>query len=210
MLPRSSALRHRAAAVRAPLRSFKSSTEYLTHLESAHCALPSGFRVGTSSFKFVPEEAPLPNTMTLTLIVPDEPTSQWGAVFTQNAFPGAPIKLGRELLSADKLGAIVINNKISNVCARGGGVEDSKRICGAIGEALELPEGCAVLPSSTGAISRPPRFRLPPSCSLFASCVPSDLDSPHHPPLTPAARLTQAPSAGSSRSTSLSPPPPPP
>ena len=159
MLPvlRAGALRCRVPTVHMqaqPLRkrSFKSSSEYLAHLESEHCALPLGFRVGTSSFKFVPEEAPLPNTMTLTLIVPDEPTSQWGAVFTKNAFPGAPIKIGRELLSTEKLGAIVINNKISNVCARGGGVGDSKRLCSAIGEALQLPNDCAVLPSSTGRL----------------------------------------------------------
>jgi hypothetical protein len=146
-------------------RSFKSSSEYLASLESEHCTLPLGFRVGTSSFKFVPQEAPLPNTMTLTLIVPDEPTSQWGAVFTQNAFPGAPIKIGRELLSTEKLGAIVINNKISNVCAQGGGVEDSKRLCSAISEALQLPSDCAVLPSSTGALCGFIRY---PTCRCAA------------------------------------------
>jgi molybdopterin biosynthesis enzyme len=53
-------------------------------LASHHAAsCTQGFRVGTASFRFVPTEAPLPNTMTLTLIVPDEPTERWGAVFTR-------------------------------------------------------------------------------------------------------------------------------
>eukprot|EP01049_Picozoa_sp_SAG25_P002518 SAG25_NODE_133_length_14402_cov_15.122142_10_plen_75_part_00 len=45
----------------------------------------------------------------------------------QNAFPGAPVKIGRGLLTSELLGAVVINNKISNVCARGGGVGDSEQ-----------------------------------------------------------------------------------
>ena len=178
MLPRGAAALRRRVAVGSSARcikSFKSSTEYLAHLEAAHGALPLGFRVGTSSFRFVPSEAPLPNTMTLTLIVPDEPTSQWSAVFTQNAFPGAPIRIGRELLSTEKkLGAIVINNKISNVCARGGGVADSKRLCSAIGDALQLPSDCAVLPSSTGALRGTPlrpSLVLPSLEAPRASCL---------------------------------------
>ena len=118
--------------------------------------------MGTSSFRFVPSEAPLPNTMTMTLIVPDEPTTQWGAVFTRNAFPGAPIKVGRALLEHEALGAVVINNKISNVCASGGGIGDSQAVCDAVAAALSLPrrlggqilapEEAAVLPCSTGVI----------------------------------------------------------
>eukprot|EP01048_Picozoa_sp_COSAG05_P008082 COSAG05_NODE_599_length_8442_cov_52.187268_8_plen_209_part_00 len=46
---------------------------------------------------------------------------------TQNAFPGAPVQIGRALLASDNyLGAVVINNKISNVCARGDGVADAE------------------------------------------------------------------------------------
>ena len=45
---------------------------------------------------------------------------QWTAVFTKNMFPGAPVIVGRERLhGGGPLQAIVINNKISNVCPGG-------------------------------------------------------------------------------------------
>ncbi|WP_225919603.1 bifunctional ornithine acetyltransferase/N-acetylglutamate synthase [Actomonas aquatica] len=115
-----------------------------------HAALPRGFRVGTSRFAFTPIEAPKPAKMTLTLIALDEPTPDFAAVFTRNAFPGAPIKVGRRRLAADRLGAILINNKISNVCAPGG-EETAERICRATASALGLTAD-QVLPSSTGVI----------------------------------------------------------
>jgi hypothetical protein len=174
----------RLAACRPRAAQFHSSTEYIAHLESQQAVLPKvrvalrgtyassppstllsgrvlfgqGFKVGVASFSFVPAEAPKPNTMTLSLIVPDQPTERFGAVFTkvceraagcsaaftaryarsdlwcaaQNAFPGAPVQIGRELLAAEQLGAVVVNNKISNVCARGDGVADSEAGAGTI------------------------------------------------------------------------------
>lgn len=117
---------------------------------AAQSALPAGFRVGTSRFDFVPREAPKPAKMTLTLIALDRPTPDFAAVFTKNAFPGAPVIVGRRRLANPTLGAIVVNNKISNVCAPHG-VETSERICAAAGQLLGLgPE--QVLPSSTGVI----------------------------------------------------------
>lgn len=56
------------------------------------------------------------------------------------------------------LHAIVINNKVSNVCSGGDGVADSERVCKAVAKALNLPGGASsVLPSSTGVIG----WRLP-------------------------------------------------
>ncbi len=117
---------------------------------SAGAALPQGFRTGTTRFEFMPAEAPKPAKMTLTLIALDEPTADFAAMFTKNAFPGAPIIVGRQRLSEPKLGAIIINNKISNVCAPGG-VEASERICAETAALLGL-DATAVLPSSTGVI----------------------------------------------------------
>ena len=58
--------------------------------------------------------------MSLTLILLDEPTDAWTALFTTNAFPGAPVKVGRKRLAeGGPLQAIVVNNKISNVCPGG-------------------------------------------------------------------------------------------
>jgi glutamate N-acetyltransferase / amino-acid N-acetyltransferase len=98
----------------------------------------------------MPKEAPKPAKMTLTLIALDQPTPDFAAMFTKNAFPGAPVIVGRQRLGEPVLGAIIINNKISNVCAPGG-VETSERVCVETAKLLGLP-ATAVLPSSTGVI----------------------------------------------------------
>jgi len=125
-------------------------------------ALPAGFRVGSSRFEFMPAEAPKPARMTLTLIALDRPSADFAAVFTRNAFPGAPVLVGRGRLSAPALGAVVVNNKISNVCAPGG-VEAAERVCAEAGRLLGF-EPSAVLPSSTGVIG----WRLPVGAMLSA------------------------------------------
>ncbi len=117
---------------------------------ATQAALPAGFRVGTTRFEFMPREAPKPSKMTLTLIALDRPTADFAAVFTKNAFPGAPVIVGRQRLNEPQLGAIVVNNKISNVCAPGG-VEASERICAATAQLLGI-SATEVLPSSTGVI----------------------------------------------------------
>lgn len=117
---------------------------------ASQAALPQGFRVGTARFDFVPKEAPKPSKMTLTLIALDEPTPDFAAVFTKNAFPGAPVVVGRRRLAEPRLGAIIVNNKISNVCAPDG-VEASEAVCAATAKLLGLPP-TEVLPCSTGVI----------------------------------------------------------
>ena len=113
-------------------------------------ALPAGFKVGTTRFDFTPREAPKPAKMTLTLIALDQPTRDFAAVFTRNAFPGAPVIVGRKRLQEDTLGAILVNNKISNVCAPDG-VQTAEKICLATARLLGLASE-QVLPSSTGVI----------------------------------------------------------
>jgi len=117
---------------------------------SSQAALPKGFRVGTTSFDFVPAEVTKGAKMTVTLIVLDEPTPVFAALFTKNAFPGAPVIIGRQRLEEPTLGALVVNNKIANVCAPGG-VDASERLCAAVAQALKLQPG-QILPSSTGVI----------------------------------------------------------
>ena len=132
--------------------TFASVEAHLSAL-AAEAALPRGFRVGTHSFGFRPRELPDSEArMTVTLLALDRPTSAWGAMFTSNAFPGAPVLVGRRrLASGGPLQAVVINNKISNVCAPGG-VEASERVCAATAGALGLPSPELVLPCSTGVI----------------------------------------------------------
>jgi glutamate N-acetyltransferase/amino-acid N-acetyltransferase len=161
--PRSSSallkqLRHLTSTSTSPPFKFESSQEYYAYLNAHHARLPWGFSVGSAQFNFTPEEAPhLPASMTMTLIKPHKPTSLFGAVFTQNACPGAPIKIGKTRLQEETLGAILINNKISNVCASGGGVADAQEVCNALANHLEFPSGKMILPSSTGVIG----WRLP-------------------------------------------------
>jgi glutamate N-acetyltransferase/amino-acid N-acetyltransferase len=117
--------------------------------------LPRGFRAGAATFEFTPFEVEKPARMRLSLLTLDRPTEAFGAVFTRNAFPGAPVIVGRKRLAGARLGAILVNNKISNVCAPGG-VEASERLCREAAKALGLsPE--ELLPSSTGVIG----WRLP-------------------------------------------------
>ncbi|EIQ00032.1 N-acetylglutamate synthase (N-acetylornithine aminotransferase) [Opitutaceae bacterium TAV1] len=129
--------------------TFSSRAEHRAWLAS-RAALPRGFRVGTARFDFTPAEAPKPARMTLTLIALDRPAESFAAMFTKNAFPGAPVIVGRRRLAEPALGAIIVNNKISNVCAPGG-VETAEHICAETGRLLGIPAS-AVLPSSTGVI----------------------------------------------------------
>lgn len=117
---------------------------------ATQAALPAGFRVGTTRFEFMPREAPKPAKMTLTLIALEKPTPDFAAMFTRNAFPGAPIIVGRKRLAEPTVGAVIINNKISNVCAPGG-VETAEKICAATAQQLGLTAG-QIIPSSTGII----------------------------------------------------------
>ena len=128
---------------------FSSREEHRRWLES-QAALPRGFRVGTTRFGFTPREAPKPARMTLTLIVLDQPTADFGAVFTRNAIAGAPVILGRRRMAEPRMGAILVNNKISNVAAPGG-MQTAERLCAAAAGALGL-RAEEVLMASTGVI----------------------------------------------------------
>jgi glutamate N-acetyltransferase/amino-acid N-acetyltransferase len=129
---------------------------------ASQAALPRGFRVGTTRFPFTPFEAPKPARMTLTVIALDHPTPDFAAVFTRNAFPGAPVIVGRQRMAEPALGAVVVNTKIANDCAPDG-VADAERVAAAAAELLGLPPS-AVLPGSTGVIG----WRLPVAPMLAA------------------------------------------
>ena len=146
---------------------------------AAQAALPAGFRVGSSRFDFTPVEAPKPAKMTLTLIVLDRPTADFAAVFTRNAFPGAPVLVGRARLAEPALAAVVVNNKISNVCAPGG-VAAAVRIC-AEAAALLGVQPAEVLPSSTGVIG----WGLP--VAPMVAALPAAVAALGGPSIMPAA-----------------------
>jgi glutamate N-acetyltransferase/amino-acid N-acetyltransferase len=141
--------------------TFASRDAHRAWLES-QAKLPEGFRVGTASLEFVPEEVPKPSRMHVTLLALDRPTPSFAAKFTRNAFPGAPVIVGRRRLEAAALGAVVVNTKVSNVCAPGG-VEAAERVCAEAARLLGIAPG-EVLPSSTGVIG----WRLPVDALLAA------------------------------------------
>lgn len=143
----------RALATKAAGESeiFATAEEHRRFLET-QAALPKGFRVGKHQFEFVPAELPTSRAkMTLTVIAPDEPTPSFGAMFTSNAFPGHPVRVGRRRLAAPTLGAIVVNNKVSNVGAPGGEL-DSENLCEEVARHLGLASKEMVIPCSTGVI----------------------------------------------------------
>jgi glutamate N-acetyltransferase/amino-acid N-acetyltransferase len=158
--------------------TFNSRAEHRTWLEH-QSALPAGFRTGTTAFDFTPREAPKPAKMTLTLIALEQPTENFAAVFTRNALPGAPVIIGRRRLEAARWGAIIINNKISNVCAPDGEAA-AEQLCAKVGELLDLP-ATAVLPSSTGVIG----WSLPVEAILQA--LPAVMPQLHGDSILPAA-----------------------
>lgn len=141
-------------------RTFASAEEYRAHLER-ESILPLGFRVGKAALTFSPVESEHVSSakMNITVIALDKPSQQYAMCFTSNAFPGCPVRVGKRRLAAGApLQAVVVNNKVSNVCPGGDGEADSEAICAAVAAALDLPGGAAsVLPASTGVIG----WRLP-------------------------------------------------
>jgi glutamate N-acetyltransferase/amino-acid N-acetyltransferase len=146
---------------------------------SSQAALPKGWRVGMHQFGFTAAVTGKPAKMRLTLIVPDAPTPAFAAVFTQNAFPGAPIVVGKKRLNEKSLGAFVINTKISNVCSPTG-EQDALAICARTASLLKLnPE--QVFPSSTGVIG----WSLP--VAEMSQALPQAVETLQSASIVPAA-----------------------
>ncbi|MDM8524474.1 bifunctional glutamate N-acetyltransferase/amino-acid acetyltransferase ArgJ [Desulfococcaceae bacterium HSG8] len=74
-------------------------------------------------------------------------------VFTKNKFPGAPIILGREIISQGFLRAIIVNSKVSNVGTGQQGIENARRMAVAVSEEFNIPRD-EVIMSSTGVIGK--------------------------------------------------------
>ena len=178
---------------------FTDKEEYERYLEEEHATLPDGFRVGSRGLSFRPVEVPTKSSiLNVTLITMDEPSDQFAAMFTKNAFPGAPIYVGRQRRENRYIQSIVINNKVSNVCPGGDGIADAERTCEAVAEALKLSkqslnseesntnnhnEGSnLVIPSSTGVIG----WRLP--IDAIVEVIPDVVSSLQSQSVLPAAK----------------------
>jgi glutamate N-acetyltransferase/amino-acid N-acetyltransferase len=90
---------------------------------------------------------------TVSLLRPATPTLLFAAVFTKNAFPGAPVVLGPSRLGQPALKLILISNTIANVCANSGGVADAERVCDALAQQRCLCDDAYVLPCSSDGAS---------------------------------------------------------
>ncbi|NBC22813.1 MAG: bifunctional glutamate N-acetyltransferase/amino-acid acetyltransferase ArgJ [Gammaproteobacteria bacterium] len=77
-------------------------------------------------------------------------------VFTTNSFRAAPVLLAEEAIARGGVRALVINSGNANAATAAPGLEDARRVCEALADAAELPEG-SVAPFSTGVIG----VRLP-------------------------------------------------
>lgn len=119
---------------------------------AAQARLPDGFRLATSALEFIPQERPegKPYPMRLSLVMADKPTTAFAGMFTRNAFPGAPVLVGREMLKGSQAQAILINNKVSNVGSPTG-VADSRALCAGIARECGI-DPKLIFPSSTGII----------------------------------------------------------
>jgi glutamate N-acetyltransferase/amino-acid N-acetyltransferase len=108
---------------------------------------PRGFRCASRHIGLKP------SGKDLSLFVSDVDAAA-AAVFTRNQFPGAPIVLGRETIAGERLRAIVVNSKVSNVATGDAGVTNARRMAAAAARELGSTAD-RVLVSSTGVIGVP-------------------------------------------------------
>jgi glutamate N-acetyltransferase/amino-acid N-acetyltransferase len=163
------------------MKQFKSRAEYLDYLETLS-ALPEGFKTAVHTFSFIPKERSAGSSanMKMTAIILDEPTPSFGAVFTKNAFPGAPVRIGRKLLEEPLIQGVLINNKISNVCTPHG-EEDAAQVLAAFHNEMNGSLKAPVFPSSTGVIG----WSLP--VSAMSSACPVLAETFQNKSILPAA-----------------------
>jgi len=108
---------------------------------------PRGFRCGSTHCGIKAEGRDL------SLFASDVPATA-AAVFTRNQVPGAPVVVGRELIRAGRLQAVVVNSRVSNVGTGEEGIGRARRMGAAAATALGIDPGL-VLMSSTGVIGVP-------------------------------------------------------
>jgi len=108
----------------------------------------NGFRLGTTSAGIkTPGRPDL-------VVIEIAAGSTVAAVFTQNAFCAAPVRVAREHLAQQQPGYLLVNTGNANAGTGDAGVRDARQCC----EALAEYAGCssqAVLPFSTGVIGEP-------------------------------------------------------
>jgi glutamate N-acetyltransferase/amino-acid N-acetyltransferase len=133
------------------VETYTSETEYLDAL-ARRAVLPAGFRCAVRELSFFPREreSATPLKMNLSLLLLDRETRDFGAVFTRNLFPGAPVLIGRSRLDRPATRGVLVNNRISNVCTPRG-IQDANGLLDRLG-ALTGASGEDFFSASTGII----------------------------------------------------------
>ncbi len=133
------------------MEAYSSESDYLQVLAD-RAVLPEGFRCAVSDLAFHPRErvGAQPLKMNLSLLLLDRETRDFGAVFTRNLFPGAPVLIGRSRLERPAIRGVLANNRISNVCTSRG-VEDALGLLDRLG-GLTGASGDDFFCASTGII----------------------------------------------------------
>jgi len=128
--------------------------------------LPEGFTAASTSIFFIPREMDGKTRfpMNISLILCREPTEAFAGVFTKNAFPGAPVILGKSRMQERFLRGILINNKVANVCAENG-VQSAENILAVLAQSAGGKKK-EFLSASTGVIG----WRLPEE--EIKNCIP--------------------------------------
>lgn len=131
--------------------NFEDERSYLEFLRR-EVTLPDGFRAASVPLSFTPQERPSlePYRMNLNALVCDEPTDAFAGVFTRNAIVGDPVLIGRERLLRETTRGVLVNNKISNVCAPDGRADALTLTSGFASQIGAIPED--IFPASTGII----------------------------------------------------------
>ena len=130
---------------------YSTAGAYLEALER-RAIVPRGFRFAVTDTHFTPAElgadaSPLP--INLAAILAPAASHAWAALLTRNRVTGAPVEMVRGHRGRPVRG-IVINNRVANVCAKGG-VAAAGALLERVGTALAVP-AAQLLPASTGVI----------------------------------------------------------
>jgi glutamate N-acetyltransferase/amino-acid N-acetyltransferase len=163
------------------VETYASESDYLRVL-GERAVLPLGFRCAAREVEFFPREraSAKSSKMNLSLILLDQETEDFGAVFTSNLYPGAPVLVGRQRLARRAVRGVLANNRIANVCTPNG-IGDAQRLLARLGE---LAGGSAedYLCASTGIIG----WELP--VREMEACLPALVSGASADSILPVAR----------------------
>ena len=108
------------------------------------------------------------------VLVAFDPGTAVAGVFTRSAFRAAPVILAEERIHQGGVRALLVNSGNANAATGAPGLEDARRLCGTLAEALGIAAE-AVAPFSTGVIGeRLPVDRIEPALRALPEGLEAD------------------------------------